>query len=200
MDKPKLTIRNHGAFSLEGFRGTNPLPTLNRTIDLLNANLTAPYHLSAGTALGIHRDGMFILHDTDLDISVILPWEGDHYDLALGLVRAFAHANIPLVRSIIAGRKPIQLVFSDLENHGTLIDVEMYFTGITEGKAVHYKPEGYITLPVFSVRPRAFCGLTVPMPDPIEDYLEYRYGDWKTPTTMKGAWQEYTKALTLWNS
>lgn len=197
MKRPNLTIKNHLPFTLKGFGDVDPLPTLKRTLDLL-AGTDLRRCLSAGTALGIHRDKGFIPHDTDLDLAIELPWEGDWYPLTLELVRRFSRENIPLVRSIVLGQRPIQLVFADALHDRVLIDVEFYYVGLLKEKTVHYKPEGRIVLPLFGVAPYAFRGLTVPMPHPIDDYLESRYGDWETKTKEKGAWQAYTRAFTAW--
>lgn len=203
MKKPEITVRNIGYFSLDGFQGRDPLPTLTRAVSYLR-NLELKFHVSAGTALGIHRDKGFIPHDTDLDLAVVLPWKKDHYELVAKLVKKFAGANMPVVRMLLVGQKPIQLIFSDLLHEGTLVDLEFYYTGIIKHRWVHYKPEGYISLPsYYGIKDVEFPNgtiQTVPLPDPIEDYLTKRYGDWQTPTKEKGAWQTYTKALHLWES
>lgn len=197
MHKPVLTIRNHLPFSLEGFRGADPLPTLAKALAVLK-RLTLDHHVSAGTALGIHRDGAFIPHDTDLDLAVVLDWRKDHYPTAVTLTTAMAKANLPCVRSLITEGQPVQLVFGDADNRGMLVDLEFYYSGITKGKLVHYKPEGTVTISPRKTRLRAFRDLNVPLPEPIGDYLTERYGDWKTPTKEKGAWQAYTSCFTPW--
>lgn len=198
MTKPDLTVRNIGSFSLEGFQGVDPLPTLEKVIGLLRG-LKVFFHVSAGTALGIYRDKAFIPHDTDLDLAVVLDWKQDNYETTDIIVQRFARNNLPLVRSLVTGSQTVQLVFIDLGNHQTLIDVEFYYTGILKYRWVHYKEEGYISLPsYYGVKDVDFRGVAVPLPDPIEDYLKKRYGNWQTPTKEKGAWQAYTKALHLW--
>lgn len=197
MTKPHLIITNHNPFNLQGFGQVDPLPTLSKALSVLNQT-GLPHYLSAGTALGIVRDNGFIPHDTDIDIAIPLSWDEDQYELTKELVKIFAHNNLLLVRSILTGQKPVQLVFSDLLNHQVLVDVEFYYAGLVPEKLVHTKPEGTITTSPYNVAHRAFEGFSVPLPDPIDDYLTERYGDWRTPYGKKGDWKDYTQVFTPW--
>lgn len=197
--KPQLTIRNHFPFSLSAFEDRDPLVTLTRVLPLLQP-LNLKHYLSAGTALGIHRDGRFIPHDTDIDLAVELTEDADSYQVATELVRTLSQNNMPLVRSIVADDQPVQLVFVDLKNRSLLVDIEFYYEGITDGAVVHMKPEGTITLPRQGVGMYPFGGIEVPMPKPIDTYLRDRYGDWQTPTKEKGDWQNYTSAFKSWEA
>lgn len=197
MHKPAITVKNLGDFSLAGFAGTDPTPTLASLLTAL-APLNLDFHLSAGTALGIHRDQRFIPHDTDVDLALRTDWSLDQTATASAIREAMAGHNLPCVRTLYVDEHPIQLVFVDTLNDNTLIDLEFYYAGITPGKYVHYKPEGYLTISPYNTRYRAFGDLSVPLPEPIEEYLTERYGQWQTPTNEKGDWQDYTACFTPW--
>lgn len=199
MDTPKLEVRNIGALDLKPFGSVDPMPTLERAVSALN-RLDLNYFVSAGTALSLHRDKAFIPHDTDLDFAVHLPWNQSHHDTTIKIVRLFAQMNMPVNRFIVCENKPVQLVFRDLSRpDGVLIDVEFYYSGLIKRKMVHYKPEGYITIRPYKRAERAFKGLILPFPAPIEPYLKERYGkNWKIPNGKKGDWKDYTEIFTPW--
>lgn len=200
LSKPDITVRNYGDLTLRPFPA-DPLPTLDTALELLDE---LPAYAHGGTALGIYRDKRFIPHDSDVDLSLNLDWRKDHYSLTVELVRRFAQANMTLLRSLIAGDKPCQLVFTDLANHGVWLDLEIYYTGIKRGHHVHYKPNGAVVLPSRLVSDQtlhSFRGLDVPIPKPTEDYFACRYGpDWQTPMQHKGRWEDYTPVFTPWKT
>ena len=66
----QLEVRNHCRFAMTPHSQTDPLPVLRRA-----AELVAPHRmwLGAGSLLGMHRDGGFIPHDTDIDFMLGCP-------------------------------------------------------------------------------------------------------------------------------
>ena len=57
--------------SLEPLEGKDCFDILNRGIKILES-MGLKYWISAGTALGLYRDGDFIPHDTDIDVEILL--------------------------------------------------------------------------------------------------------------------------------
>lgn len=141
------------------------------------------FWLSAGTALGLYRDGDFIPHDTDLDIGTLeITGRFDEMD------RAFDEAGFSRLEATHPSlTDKFQRAYLFL---GVLFDIYSY---TREGDTiVAYTDSGKLVKPyglfedLNGVR---FRGRAYPLPDPIEDYLEMRYGpDWRTPKTQKDAW------------
>ncbi len=196
MKKPELNINAHINFEINPFGISDPYPSLLKATDILSTT-SLKHYLSAGTALGIYRDERFIPHDTDIDISIIDDWNSaTTYYKAIDLVKKFANQNLLNTVIITYENNPVQLIFIDLENNNTLVDLEFYYKNIIPGKVVHYKVDGHVDLEDYDVKKLEFKRKEFPFADPIEDYFKERYGkDWKTPMEEKGNWQDYTPAL-----
>lgn len=128
------------------------------------------WYLSFGTALGFHRDGDFIPEDSDIDISII----ADKIDPEK-IVDDFKQYFF-LLRLATRGNKIHQAAFQDQD--GLIIDLQMFRKGISfcEGGRWEHK---------FKIKERETKYGKFYFPDPIEEYLENTYGNWKVKSQDK---------------
>ena len=164
---------------------------LHDAIPILN-DLGVYWWVSAGTALGIHRDGFsdtFIEHDTDIDIGVFQ----FHFTQARNRLRehiaeAFIKNGFTLYRTYQKSDFTPQIV---VVKYDTLLD--MYFFIEERDILVNHNEFGMMIKPKFLIEhltnTTILGDIVVPMPNPIESYLELRYGrDWKVPAKEKRGW------------
>lgn len=134
------------------------------------------YWISAGTLLGLYRDGDFIKGDTDLDFAFI-GHDGIEKEIGASL------EGYELVRTVVHNGKPMQLAFAKDD-----VLVDLYIHYLEGDNYVNYSESGKQIMPkeiydnaqVLSLK----YGL-VKTPHPIDKYLTIRYGDWKTPRDSK---------------
>ena len=134
--------------------------------------------ISVGTAIGLYRDGDFIPSDTDIDIGVRAK-------------KGQKHINIPsmtLIRTQEWNGIPIQTAYID--ENDCIFDIFYYYEDITPGKLTTVCENGTIEKPDFGIKKLPTKYGELPFLDPIEDYLEDRYGDWQTPRHQKGKYKE----------
>lgn len=199
MKRPNLKIKTYKNFVIREFGDRDPLSTLIKARNILNNQLEFYYYLSSGTALGLYRDKKFIKHDSDVDITIEANWLEDQYDKVIDLVHAFSKNNFQNIVTVTSANQPVQLVFIDRENDDIMVDIEFFYTGLVKDKALHFKTDGLIETKSYKRGTIEFGGKSLFFPQPIEDYLEERYGKkWEIPMTEKGRWQSYTKALKPW--
>jgi phosphorylcholine metabolism protein LicD len=148
-------------------------PDLDKT--LLDALAGIPdYWISAGTALGLYRDGDFIPSDTDIDIEM---WADDEYKLP---------ERFSLYVKQDRDGKPGQRAYIDTKNN---VIFDIYFYEKKGDKAVstlynrlNFPAEWFENKKKIKTKYGELY-----FPHPIEDYLKYRYGEtWKTPANKKG--------------
>jgi hypothetical protein len=144
-----------------------------------------PYWLSAGTALGFYRDGNFIADDSDIDLGVkddipIERIENAMLNAGFSANRFRNSKGIPRQRAFIKDGIPIDISIYSLEGD--------FYTFQT--------PYGVIKKPkhlLEDLHTIEFHGRTYPIPNP-EEYLTWRYGDWRTPKDSKGVYDETINA------
>lgn len=148
-------------------------------------SLGITYWLSAGTALGAYRDGFsdeFIQRDTDLDVGVLS--DKNLYDIvpafeAQGYVRGRIYETHGIWSQCLMVKDDIYF--------------DIYFFNKAGKQAVNFNEHGMMKKPyrfLENMDTVEIEGKKYPVPSPIEEYLEVRYGDWKTPATEKRPWQE----------
>jgi len=149
---------------------------------LVQAHLLQKSFISAGTLLGLYRDGDFIPGDSDIDIDMI-GYDGIEYDV----FKALGHMD--LIRTGFHWELPHQLAFM---YQGTIFDV--WILWMKENFVVNHNDMGIMQVPAkFYLNPEIIetkYGI-YRAPGPVKDYLAFRYGpDWRTPRKSKGIYTE----------
>lgn len=167
-----MEIINHRPFRMD------PL-NMDVAPDVLKqAYLFNEYFISGGTLLGLYRDGDFIDGDTDIDIDV-LGYDGIGEDL----LNTFG-GHMDLIRTGHYKKRPMQMAFM---YKWTIFDVWVFWR--EDYSVVNHNDMGVMKVPVWfyehSENIETKYG-NFRAPGPIDKYLIYRYGDWKTPSKSKG--------------
>jgi phosphorylcholine metabolism protein LicD len=152
-------------------------------------DLCINYRITDGTILGLYRGGNFIDHDNDIDIDII-------YDEKINEIeKEFKNIKMTLGRKAIYKGKLQQIIFYT-SNH-IVFDIVIWHLNDNDGKLYNYSERDYERVQDTKYFQKdkleniEFKGNKYPMPTPIEEWLEIRYGDdWKTPKTYKGDWKE----------
>lgn len=146
-----------------------------RLLDMLKVH----WWLSAGTALGVYRDGCLIPWDNDLDVGV--REDPGVFDL---LDKTFPPSGFESLRST-----PYQRAYT---RRDVVFDIYVY--RVEGDLLVAHTEHGRLVKPARLISELAyveFGGESYPMPSPPEDYLRVRYGDdWRTPRASKRNWIE----------
>jgi len=147
------------------------------------------YRISDGTILGLYRGGEFIAHDNDIDVEII----GNNK--INQIITLFRSKGMKLGRKAIYNKKIQQLVFYSKEH--IIFDIVVWHLNENDGRLYNYSERDYERVQNAKYFQKdkmeyiEFKGHKYPMPTPIEEWLEMRYGsDWKTPKTYKGDWKE----------
>ena len=177
-----LEIWNRGFKSLP-MGECNPKPVLDEGMRLLKDQKV---WLSAGTLLGFHRDGGFIPHDTDIDVGLLAHWDmpPDQIDI-VHVMKGFDP-----IRIMHREHRVMQIAFV---KNKAIFDIYFFYEGWKPDLAVNLNDAGQMEKPLRFLDPLGTIthrGVAYPTPHPIEEYLEYRYGDWRTPTDSKVAWYQ----------
>ena len=186
--KKNIVVKKIGHYPIDPLRGKDANATLIAGVKVLEQS-GIKWWLSAGTILGLYRDGDFIPHDTDIDIGV----EGDHYnnqEKINKLMVAFQKNGFRLIRTMFYGDYTMQLAFIDKRN----IIFDLYFFYPIFNEMINYNNGGILTKPsklFSSLGKMEFKGYEYNCPNDIDEYLAFRYGeDWKVPKIKKGDWRK----------
>jgi hypothetical protein len=151
-----------------------------RVIQEVKHKLKLAYWVGAGTALGLYRQNDFIPNDTDLDFEIIY-FKGIENALT-------AQLGYKLFRRVTHEGLPHQLCFIA---NGVLVDFYIYHQ---EGeKWVNYYEHGKLEFPIQMFEGCKYINTrfgSLPFLANTEAYLEYRYGDWRTPSENKGIYNQ----------
>lgn len=155
----------HWRFRVEPLEGKDVLSVLLDGLKYIDGK----HWLSAGTLLGLERDGGFIPHDTDIDIAVIGPEEikmGEDYEP----IRFVTKDDKPMQRAYI--HKPSNIIF----------DIFHYYE--KEDKIYNTQEQGSIYRSKHLIEPlsiKSYLGHKFSVPNDVNAYLTEWYGDWRTP-------------------
>ncbi len=167
-----MKITSPNSYPFEPLSGKKPLEVL---LDGLSYFGERNYALSAGTLLGLERDGDFIPQDTDIDIEVIGAEEVTLPDYYLPI--RFVDDDKPMQRAYL--HKPTNIIF----------DIMHYYP---DGDEVYNRSEkGYIRRSKRFSEPfgqKTYMGHLFSVPNDIDAYLTEWYGDWRTPRQEKTKW------------
>lgn len=187
----EIEVKNWSKFSFKPMNEKHAYETMERGCDIL-AKTGVNYWLSSGNLLGLYRDGMLIPHDTDIDVNVSMKWDSLQSNIvSKQIVLGLTNNKFRIIRTIIYKNNFMQLATID-ENNDIIFDVCFFYTGIEKGQATHLNMLGYINKPLrFISKPRRvlYKGNEYPIPAHTEEFLTWRFGDWKTPKTEKTAWE-----------
>lgn len=171
-----MEIINHKPFQLK------PLPdNAGEVLSEVTKRLQFNFWLSAGTALGLYRDGDLIANDTDLDVAVV-GWEGIGEAIK-------EQVGWEVLREVNYQGKPQQIAFIKDE---LIFDVYIHWP---EGdNMVNYGESGKQVMPKWMYNSLKWkdtkYGL-MPFPSDPEAYFKIRYGDdWQTPQEKKPKFEE----------
>ena len=150
------------------------LDNLRDTVEILN-DLGLYWWLEAGTCLGAIREKDFIEHDTDIDIGVLGLQMKD--ELAIEMVKR------GFVFHYIYGTKYNGYEMSFIRG-GIKVDVFYFYKndGIIYTSIWNKQEQIILDFPakLFNdLREIDFLGLRVRVPNPPEEYLTIRYGNWR---------------------
>jgi len=131
------------------------------------------YWLYEGALLGIYRDGDFIPWDWDLDFLVI----SKEVVSKIGpLKKKLSKLGFEVNVNVQKKKRP-KIGFS---RKGEKTSINGYF--ISKDKTLCVRKPYQFPMRLFeSGGSIEYKGIQYPCPDPIEEYLELAYGDWKTP-------------------
>jgi len=151
-------------------------------------SLNLNYRISDGTILGIYRSGEFIAHDNDIDVEII----GD--EQVKEIEEKFQSMGMTLGRKVIYKGKVQQIIYYTSDY--VIFDIVIWHSK-EDNQLYNYSERDYERIQDAKYFQKdkldfiEFEGENYPMPTPIEEWLEMRYGkDWKIPKTYKGNWKE----------
>jgi len=173
-----MQVTQHRRFQMTPHRATNPRDCLA---------VAAPFAmkqrmwLGAGTLLGMHRDGGFIPHDTDIDFMRVMDWNEPN-DVALPSeefepIRTVTHQGRTMQRAYMRDK--------------VIVDFAFFYRGLGSDpdEAIHVHDCGVIRMKVDLAEPVSrgeFEGSEVLLPAKVEPWLEWWYGTtWRVPRTEK---------------
>ena len=166
---------------------TKPMPeckydVLKEGCQILN-RLHIPYTLADGTLLGIYRDKQLIPHDTDIDVTVILP-----VDIP-SIIREFTTKGFNIGRMPISYGKVQQIVFYKNE---VLFDIIFYKK--ISNKIINFCEQDYYLMHdakhYENISTIKFMDFDYNIPNDVEGWLRKTYGeDWNKPKPKPKDWR-----------
>ena len=140
-------------------------------VDGIFKKLEINYFLSCGTALGIYRDGSLIPWDDEIDVElyseIFVPQIDKLKEEFLNLGFIVRATKRGLTSKMSAFKKGVKVAMSAIydNNKGYRCDLYQKFPSKFYENAVQFE----------------FEGVNFTFPGPLDEYLTYYYGDWKTP-------------------
>ena len=181
-------------FHLYKFRDvkTQGIQALQHAKEIMDG-LNIRWWLSTGTALGLYTDKDFIPPDTDIDISILVrrndPMNIVIYNTLLQKFSSFTPIRTMYIEGL---HTPVQLALQN--NEGIILDFYFTYDGYHEGYYTFWNDSGYCLKPKHLINNVTLLPTKYgdyPMPSPIEEYLEVRFGKgWKVPKTGKENWRD----------
>lgn len=168
-----MEVKNHKPFSVQPMNLDNAKAVLEKAIK----HLKVKFWMSAGTALGLYRDGDFIEGDTDIDIA-LLGYKGIENDLF----------NWDIIRTVYHEGKPQQIAYME---DGVIFDVYIHWA---EGDDyVNYNERGKQKMPKWMYDEQVMIDTKygqLPFPKDPKKYFKIRYGDWQVKQNKKANYEK----------
>jgi len=143
--------------------------------EIAEALKNVKWWLEAGTCLGAIREGDFIDHDLDIDIG-IAPKENPYV-----IIESLIQSGFHLWHIFGTPDKGFEI---DFRKRGVKCDVFFFYEDTHVWHAAWDKGEmlrlEFDKSPFKNLKQMKFRGITVYVPNPPEEYLTARYGDWQT--------------------
>lgn len=145
--------------------------------------------VDSGTALGLVRDGDLISWDDDIDFAVDAASFEQLVEVAPHLLKALPQMpEAEWVATVITLAGVDVCINLDLESndHESIKDIEISLQKRTErnGRSELDSSAGIFDAPAVhfqTPQAREYFGYTVYLPDEVESFLTFMYGDWKNP-------------------
>lgn len=166
---------------------------LSKVVTVMES-LGIEYWFATGTALGLAREGRPMRYDVDIDFEI---WQKD-YNRIPDILKAFAEAgfNFKCFHSYKGRIEQIGWMYK-----GLLVDVTFKHPlgdmawctskDVQKDGTIKWVDKQY-PIALFQDREiiKAYGILDVPVPNPVEDYLAYNYGDdWRVP--QEDYWEKH---------
>ena len=145
--------------------------------------------ISAGTALGLYRDGDFIKGDTDLDFAMLGYYGIDGY-IKRTFKKGLFGGGYRIIREVWDGDKVMQIAFI---KNGMIVDFYFHWDMPTAIRTIENHGEsGWTRMDAdICLNPNWILTKYGKLPIPKEEYFEIRYGkDWRTPQDKKPIFYE----------
>jgi hypothetical protein len=156
---------------------------LDIAVEVFNETKTS-FWLSAGTCLGLYRDGEFLPKDYDVDIEFV----SHNPEKTKEIYDIFYKRGFRLYRTMIHGEEYTQIAM--INPSGVLLDLYLYRDNLIDGYYVNINEHGILLLPKDMVSTGIsfldYQGSRYPVPGPTEEYLRFRFGSgWGTPKSFE---------------
>jgi hypothetical protein len=176
-----LTIYHPTKINWEPLENEKSKSALHRALREAYTWQTRGVFIDAGTLLGVVRDGHFIPHDTDLDIAILMDST---------LIKKFRAPKVEIARSVYFNELPMQIAYLD---QGILVDFYFYYLNKKGDFFINANAECVLKLPNNLLIPLQTMEVErigqVPIPNRVEEYLEWTYGEnWRMPKEKKSKW------------
>lgn len=143
---------------------------LCRAADALN-DIGIVWHISGGTALGVARDGDFIKWDWDVGFGL------KYEDVNLRedeIINSMKRAGLRVRRMLYEELREVM----EFDYKGHKMELLLWHDGGEYRiRKTQKRPARFFD----DIEYRDLRGREFPFPSPLEEYLEFLYGDWKTP-------------------
>ncbi len=194
-----ITIKNYPSGGPPAKMGDYPIQSEGTLVlgAWILGRMKLKWWISAGTLLGIHRDGRLIPHDTDIDVEILVDWT-ESYDEKFeeDLYLSFQSMGFDLYRTMRHYGENyneklgsiMQLAFIHRETN-IVFDIYFFYNVGKSDQFINENDMGQLWYPAdMSEHFIEFSNYKFPCPDP-DWYCEFRYGpDWKTPSKEKRGW------------
>ena len=141
------------------------------------------FFIQAGTVLGAKREGYFIKWDWDVEIGIFEKDFLNNYDL---IRKEFVDKGFRIFHEIKSRKDGKIDLVKDFDEKSTVFEILSWRYSFFSRK--YHRWHINIPLKFFKKQHKIrFLGRDFHCPGPVEEYLTYQYGDWRTPkkTSLK---------------